>query len=137
MMQKLYEDNKKRYDKSKRDADAKIEQANKDWITDQKKSLLSSDRRFQQESDLKAYTAEVSAGIMTGIVQYTKASYFSQYGSAYRNNDIFRWVIGETNDEPLAMNCWEGVLYALVKTGLVDKTYIGWCNDPYRGKVKF
>lgn len=63
-----------------------------------------------------------------GVIRYCKPSYI-KYECAARQ--VFQWFTGQREEDPLQMNCWEGVLYALVKTGAVDKTYIGWCNSSY------
>lgn len=97
--------------------------------------------RFKVRKDYDTFIKEDCNPATNGIITYGKASYFVAYKSAWRALPMYQWIIGETNDEPLKMNCWEGVLYALYKTGLVDKTYIGWCNSKgdrssFKGKEK-
>ena len=60
-----------------------------------------------------------------GVIRWGNASFLQ-----YKNKDLhmFKWLEGTRQQEPLRMNCWEAVLYALVRTGLVDKSYITWCN---------
>ncbi|MFP2925177.1 DUF4157 domain-containing protein [Pyxidicoccus sp. 3LG] len=66
-----------------------------------------------------------------GAILWSNASYLTY---KCRNRQMFKWPQGTLNDEPLLMNCWEAVLYALVKTGLVHKSYITWCNKQAASK---
>jgi hypothetical protein len=69
-----------------------------------------------------------------GVIRWTNASYLTY---KCRNRQMFQWIAGRRNTDPVLMNCWEAVLYAIVKTGLVNKTYITWCSKPAKdAKVK-
>ena len=117
-----------RYQQQSRQAQILIEQAEKDWAEDRKKPAAER-AVFQLESDKIDYIVAQSVQVSHDVLGYCKASYMSRYQTASRMQDLFRWLIDERDEEPLYMNCWEAVLFALMKAGLVDKTYIGWCNS--------
>jgi|GEM_PF-3570729 len=59
-----------------------------------------------------------------GVIRWDNASYLKY---KCKDQQMFQWLRGTRQNDPIRMNCWEAVLYALVKTGLVDKSYITWC----------
>jgi hypothetical protein len=107
-----------------------IEKANQTWAEDRKKPL--DERHFRFESEMRDYCAAKKAEALSGVLSYCKASYMVHYSRTWRALDMFRWVVGETEEKPLRMNCWEGVIFSLIETDLVDKTYMGWCNKWFK-----
>ncbi|QSQ26375.1 DUF4157 domain-containing protein [Pyxidicoccus parkwayensis] len=78
------------------------------------------DKVFSDNLEQKIYDEE-------GLIRWGNASYLTY---KCRERPMFQWLSGTRNNDPLVMNCWEAVLYSLVKTGLVDKSYITWCIRP-------
>ncbi len=67
------------------------------------------------------------------VITWGPASFTDNTTLAYR--PMFQWMIKSVTDrEPRKMNCWEAVLYSLVKTQLVPPEYIAFSNAPSRAK---
>ncbi|MCY1022994.1 DUF4157 domain-containing protein [Pyxidicoccus sp. MSG2] len=90
---------KKEIDKAKRDKSKKV------------------DKAFSTELEERIYDEE-------RLIRWGNASYLKYKA---RNRQLFQWLQGTRKEDPLVMNCWEAVIYALVKTELVHKSYITWC----------
>lgn len=88
---------------------------------DKKKKV---DKTFSDNLEARIYNEE-------GLIRWGNASYLTY---KCRDREMFQWLQGARNDDPLVMNCWEAVLYSLVKTGLVHKSYITWCIRPDESK---
>lgn len=59
-----------------------------------------------------------------GFLKWTNPSYFT----AVVDLELAAWVLGFTDKLPSSMNCWEAVIFSLVRSGVVDKSYITWAN---------
>ncbi|WP_163988856.1 DUF4157 domain-containing protein [Pyxidicoccus caerfyrddinensis] len=75
------------------------------------------DQAFQARLEQRIFDEEQ-------VIRWGNASYFRYQA---RQRQLFQWLAGARNEDPFVMNCWEAVLYALVKTQLVPKSYITWC----------
>ncbi|MBK9265344.1 MAG: DUF4157 domain-containing protein [Polyangiaceae bacterium] len=104
------------------DKDKAIEAAKKQWALDEQAAY--SDRHYKDYQAFKLAVDEIEEDALEGYIIWRAASYLTQTTSS----PMAQWLAGRTNDEPLAMNCWECVLYSLVKSGLVGKGYISWAN---------
>ncbi|WP_375766536.1 DUF4157 domain-containing protein [Archangium gephyra] len=125
-MRQLLTSNRDRYNEAKTEADKKADAAMKQFREEQKKNVL--DRRFQFGGDCSDYTLSLKRKAEEGIARWGPASFLTKYMYDCTTRPMFKWFMDRA-PEPQVMNCWEAVIFALVKTGLVDKTYIGWCNS--------
>lgn len=99
-----------------------LEAAKKQWSIDEQ--ALYSDRVYKDYSAFEKAQVEIEVEAEQGYIVWQRASYLIQT----TGSGMALWLADRTSDEPLKMNCWEGVLYSLVKSGLVGKGYISWAN---------
>ncbi len=97
--------------------------ARQQWALDER-AILYADRKYKTDEDLKHAIGDARDNAQTGFLKWTSASYFVMT----KHSEVAHWVLDRSTDDPLAMNCWEGTLYSLVKTGLVPKNYLIWAN---------
>lgn len=109
------------------------DEADKTWAQEIK--LESSQRKTytdeQQVFRAKAAFAD-DALEKADVIVWGPASFTDNPSLVYR--PMFQWMIGGTAREPRKMNCWEAVLYSLVKANLVPASYIALANTPERAQ---
>ena len=126
-MRQMMEYNSGKHKAAKEEADKKIYDAWQQYNQERKSKNIVA-RRFQRGSEFSDYCDRLTRGTEVGITRWGAATFFSKYMYDSTTRPMFKWLMGGPT-EPLSMNCWEAVLFALVKTGIVDKTYIAWCNS--------
>lgn len=86
------------------------------------------DTEFVKKKEQKAETEEALEALDEKILRWTESS-FPKY--SYRDRQVVKWLLGERMDEPKRLNCWECVLFALVKTAPenVRKGYMTWAME--------
>jgi hypothetical protein len=89
-------------------------------VTEAKRSRRKLKRADLDALERQAYEAE-------RIIRWSNPTSL-QYN--FNDRQMFQWLVGTRNADPVLMNCWEAVLYSLVRTELVDKGYITWCIRP-------
>jgi uncharacterized protein DUF4157 len=90
-----------------------------------------SDWEYDSEQDIANAKKQRRAELAADLMEWSNATYTDRFLAHQANFQIFRWLTGVREADPLKMNCWETVLYALVRTRRVSKGYITWANETY------
>lgn len=125
-MRSLMKENQRLLDDSRRAARQALAQAESDWNEDQQKPIAQ--RRFLDKFQYSAECEKIIKAVKNSgnCVFWGNASFFSS--SKAFNQPMGRWVLDDQNEYPNRMNCWESVVFSLVRSGLVRKAYIGWSD---------
>jgi exonuclease VII small subunit len=121
-MRKLMNDNMKPLAKNLVRKHSRTEAARAQWAKDE--VIQYSDRKYKSFLDFDADLYQIAEEADDGFLKWQSASYLNKPSAS----PIENWLLEKTPYEPMAMNCWEGTLYALVKSGAVDKSYLSWAN---------
>ncbi|WP_205526007.1 hypothetical protein [Pyxidicoccus trucidator] len=134
VMEALMKEHTDRYKKAQDAIKAFNKEADETWM---KEAQLEPSKRvkYRDSGDVakaKLFFAD-EAMEKADVITWGPASFTDNTTLSYR--PMFQWMISAVKDrEPRKMNCWEAVLYSLVKTQLVPPEYIAFSNAPSRAK---
>jgi len=99
-------------------------------------SLPEHERTYADSGALKLAIDEKKSQLYLDkkVIRWTNPTLFGAELDPIKDYPIFRWLTGEIPN-PLQMNCWEAVVYALVQTGLVPRDYMTWCIRTRKGTL--